>query len=33
MRLTGKVDWEEVAALVERSYWLIAPKRRASSRN
>ena len=30
--LDRKVDWTEVAALIERSYRLIAPKRRASSR-
>ncbi len=27
MTLDRKVDWQEVAALVERSYRLIAPKR------
>jgi predicted DNA-binding protein (MmcQ/YjbR family) len=32
IRLDGKVDWSEVATLIERSYRLIAPKRRASSR-
>jgi len=30
--LDRKVDWQEVAALIERSYRLIAPKHRASSR-
>jgi predicted DNA-binding protein (MmcQ/YjbR family) len=32
IRLDPRADWTEVAALVERSYRLIAPKRRASSR-
>ena len=32
MTLDRKVDWTEVAKLVERSYRLIAPKRRATSR-
>ena len=30
MRLDGKPDWDEVAALVKRSYGLIAPKRLAA---
>jgi len=30
MRLDGAPDWEEVAALVRRSYRLIAPKRLAA---
>lgn len=30
MRLDGKPDWEEVAALVKRSYRLIAPKQLAA---
>ncbi len=29
MRLDADPNWEEVAALVTRSYWLIAPKRLA----
>jgi len=29
MTLDDKPDWKEVAALVERSYRLVAPKRRA----
>ena len=32
IRLDPRVDWKEVATLVERSYRLIAPKRRTSSR-
>ena len=32
IRLDAHADWEEVAKLVERSYRLIAPKRRTSSR-
>ena len=32
IRLDRRADWKEVAALIERSYRLIAPKRRASSR-
>src|SRR5882757_849256 len=32
IRLDRRADWNEVAALVERSYRLIAPKRRTSSR-
>ena len=32
MRLDRKPDWKEVAVVVARSYRLIAPKRRASSR-
>jgi predicted DNA-binding protein (MmcQ/YjbR family) len=31
VRLDSKPDWEEVAALVKRSYRLIAPKRLAAS--
>jgi len=30
VRLDSKPDWEEVAALVKRSYRLIAPKRLAA---
>jgi predicted DNA-binding protein (MmcQ/YjbR family) len=29
-RLDGRPDWDEVAALVRRSYRLIAPKRLAA---
>jgi hypothetical protein len=29
MTLDNKPDWKEVGALVERSYRLVAPKRRA----
>ena len=32
IRLDRRADWKEVAALIARSYGLIAPKRRASSR-
>jgi predicted DNA-binding protein (MmcQ/YjbR family) len=32
IRLDSRADWKEVTALIERSYRLIAPKRRASSR-
>ena len=32
IRLDASPDWKEVTALIERSYRLIAPKRRASSR-
>ena len=31
VRLTGAVDWDEIAALVRRSFSLVAPRRIAAS--